>query len=218
MAPNGNVRSRRPRRGAARRRGRRGRGRLWPWVLAALVVAAAGVGGVAWRAGWIGRAVVERVTLPFAPSAEGREVTLYFADPRWSRLVPEPRRLASSAEATATMQGLVDALAEGPRNGGAPVLPKDAQLRGAYLGADGLAVVDFDAGLASFDPGGVSGEALTVFAVVNTLAENLPEVRSVQILIGGQERETLAGHVKISEPLQPDPQWTGGTVAGAPPG
>ena len=198
------------RRGALRRRARDGRGRrAWPWVLGALLVAA-GAGYLVLGRGSLDRSTVERL-LPRALRGElGREFTLYFADPRWSRLVPERRRLGGATDAVSAMHSLVQALAEGPRGDGAPVLPKGAKLKGAYLGEDGVAVLDFDPELTTFEPGGASGEVLTVFALVHTLAENVPGVRAVQILVGGEERDTLAGHVKISEPLGADPQWTSG--------
>ncbi|MDW7710173.1 MAG: GerMN domain-containing protein [Deferrisomatales bacterium] len=197
-------------RAAARRRTRpRGRARrrwvAWGAVLLALLVA----GGVlVQRLGLPDRHGVLPVALPGLTAPGGREVTLYFADPRWTQLVPESRRLPAGLDAVRSLGALVEALAEGPREEGrAAVLPRAARLRGAYLGPDGLAVIDFEAELAAYAPGGASGELLTVYGVVHTLCENVPGVRSVLILLGGEARETLAGHVKLSEPLAPDPQW-----------
>lgn len=141
------------------------------------------------------------------PLASGApEVTLYFADPRWTRLVPEQRALRLPGDGAARIRGLVEALAEGPKQAGAPVLPKTAKLRGTYLGRNGLAVVDFEPEIAEVASGGASGELLTVYALVHTITKNLPEVQTVQLLVAGQERESLAGHVKISEPLRPEPE------------
>jgi spore germination protein GerM len=162
---------------------------------------AAGVGVIAHRLGLLDRQALEQVGVPGLRSVASREVTLYFGDPRWTRLVAENRKLQTRGDAAETIQALVQALAEGPRGEGAPVLPRGARLRGAYLGRDGLAVIDFEPDLAAFAPGGAGGELLTVFALVHTISENVNGIRSVQILVGGEERETLAGHVKISEPL-----------------
>jgi len=202
----------RSRRAATRRRARHrgfgGRGR-WVWRgLVLLALAAAGL-GLAVRLGWVDRQALRRLPLRGLTTPAGRDVTLYFADPRWTQLRPEVRRLPAGQDAVQTLRTLVEALAEGPREeGAAAVLPRGTRLRGAYLGADGLAVIDFEPSLGSYAPGGASGELLTVFALVHTLSENVPGIRSVQILVNGEERETLAGHVKISEPLAPDPQWT----------
>jgi len=206
------------RRAAVRRRIRRPPGRAgrtrrpsrrrWVWALLLLAILAGGAGLLAQRLGWLEGTALRRMALRGFTTPAGREATLYFADPRWTRLVPEVRRLPVGLDAVGSLKALVAALAEGPREGGAPVLPATAKLRGAYLGEDGLALIDFEPDLGTFQPGGVSGELLTVFALVHTLAENVPGIRSVQILVNGEERSTLAGHVKISEPLEPDPQWT----------
>lgn len=197
------------RRTRGRARGARGRGgRGWKGGVFFLLVALAAA-AVAVRFGCVDRRAIEKVPLRGLTAPAGQEATLYFADPRWTRLVPEVRRLPGGLDAVQLLDALVEALAQGPRQeGAAPVLPRGTRLRGAYLGAEGLAVVDIEPPLGEFSPGGASGELLTVFALVHTLSENVPGIRSVQILVGGEERQTLAGHVKISEPLTPDPQWT----------
>lgn len=180
----------------------RRRRRRWPWVVLA-TLAALGAAGGAW---WWTREGATPLSLPGLGAITAERATLYFADPRWTRLVPEERRLSPSADPVAHVRTLVTALAEGPRGEAAPVLPRELKVRGVYLGRDGLAVLDLD-DPAGFDPGGVAGEALAVFAVVHTLVANVPGLASVQFLLDGQVRDTLAGHVKISEPLRPDPQW-----------
>ncbi len=178
------------------------------WVRAGLFLVLLGAGAFALvKLGFVERRVVQNLSLPELTGRATREVTLYFADPRWTRLVGERRAVQEQGGTPDTLRALVAALADGPRGEGVAVLPAEARLQGAYLGKDGLAVIDFEPGVSEFYPGGVSGEILTVFAVVHTLVENVPEIRSVQILVGGKEQETLAGHVKISEPLVPDPQW-----------
>jgi hypothetical protein len=197
------------RRAAARRRTRRTRtARIWLGGLALLVLLAASL-VVVWRFATPGRhpRAGPRVVGP-APSTSV-QATLYFGDPRWTRLVPEFRWLQVEDDPVQRIRVLVGALADGPRSdAAAPVLPRTTRLRGVYLGREGLAILDFEPDLESFYPGGASGELLTVFGLVHTVCGNVPGVRSVQILIGGQERETLAGHVKISDPIPPNPEWS----------
>jgi hypothetical protein len=183
---------------------KRGAGQRWLWLWVVLFVAA-GVGFLAYRLDLMDRRSVERIGVSGLRSPATREVTLYFGDPRWTRLVAEKRKVQTRGDAAETIRALVEALAAGPRGEGAPILPPEARVRGAYLGQEGLAVIDFEPDLDSFSPGGAAGELLTVFAVVHTVAENVQGIRSVQILVGGEERETLAGHVKISEPLDRNP-------------
>ncbi|MBI5442116.1 MAG: GerMN domain-containing protein [Deltaproteobacteria bacterium] len=191
--------------GASAARRRRGAETRAPWLIV-LVAALAGA-GVALLAVWLfgGPGTPEPPILQ-PPSSGTAEATLYFADPRWTRLLAEPRALRLPAEGAARVRGLVEALGEGPRQAGAPVLPKAAKVRGVYLAREGVAVIDFDPEIAEVGAGGASGELLSVYALVHTIAANVPGVQSIQLLVNGQERETLAGHVKISHPLRPDPQ------------
>ncbi len=201
----------RGRRSTSARRARPGRsvwGRLGCLVVVLVLGALAGAGWLWWSGRLAPVEVWDRVV---AAGRARHKVTLYFADPRWTRLVAEEREIPAGLGAPELMARLVEELASGPGGAqAAAVLPKGARLRGAYLGEGGLALLDFDGkGLEGFSAGGASGELLTVFALVHTVVENVPGVREVQILVDGQERETLAGHVKISEPLSPDTGLTG---------
>ena len=39
---------------------------------------------------------------------------------------------------------------------------------------------------------------LALYAVVNTVTHNVPEVRQVRVLLDGREAQTLAGHADLS--------------------
>ena len=52
-----------------------------------------------------------------------------------------------------------------------------------------------------------SNEALTVYAIVNAVTVNLPDVTAVQILIDGKEVDTLAGHLDLRAPLAEGARW-----------
>jgi hypothetical protein len=43
---------------------------------------------------------------------------------------------------------------------------------------------------------------MTVYTIVNAVLTNLPNLEQVQILVGGQEVDTLAGHVDLRRPLR----------------
>jgi hypothetical protein len=43
-----------------------------------------------------------------------------------------------------------------------------------------------------------------VYAIVHAVTANLPSIRRVQILIDGREADTLAGHVDLRRPLEPN--------------
>jgi len=77
-------------------------------------------------------------------------------------------------------------------------LPLEASLLAFYLLPDGTAVADFSDALSHEIPSGISTEQLAVDAVVRTLHAAVPQARRLKILIGGQEVETLAGHVDLT--------------------
>ena len=129
------------------------------------------------------------------------EVLIYLATRDGTSLVPVKRTISPEQ---ASPQGLIEELLKGPRPDEPWVLPLPAGTRlHSVAVVDGVAYVDFSAEMIEFHPGGTTGELLTVYAVVNTLAQ-LPEVEQVQIFVGGRELETLMGHLDLRTPLEPD--------------
>ena len=85
--------------------------------------------------------------------------------------------------------------------------PEGTRLRSIYLAADGNAFVDLSREVTTFHSGGSLDELFTVYALVNALTMNVPEIRAVQIMIEGREVDTLAGHIDLRQPLEPNMQW-----------
>jgi hypothetical protein len=73
-----------------------------------------------------------------------------------------------------------------------------AEIRDVYLVDPGLAVIDTNDAFADGHRSGVLEEELTVASMVETLAANIPGINRVKILVGGKERETLAGHADLT--------------------
>lgn len=73
-----------------------------------------------------------------------------------------------------------------------------AEVRDVYLVDPGLAVIDLNDAFADAHRSGVLVEELTVASLVQTLATGIPGINRVKILVGGRERETLAGHADLS--------------------
>lgn len=73
-----------------------------------------------------------------------------------------------------------------------------AEVRDVYLVDPGLAVIDVNDAFSDGHRSGVLVEELTVASMVQTLAANIPGISRVKILVGGRERETLAGHADLS--------------------
>lgn len=139
-----------------------------------------------------------------APLAAETVAHLYFADPQGLLLTSEARVMPRQADPRQQAHWLVTELMRGPRHGGLTTLPPQTELRALFVTPDEIATVDFSAAVREHHPDGVRSELLSVYAVVNTLILNLPEVSAVKILIEGREAATLAGHVALTVPLNAD--------------
>lgn len=110
-------------------------------------------------------------------------------------LATEDQVVFRSAELTNRAKQILQKVIEGPKS---PSLlasvPKDTKVLEVFVDDTGLAFVDFSNNLATDHPGGMLNEQATIYSIVNSLIYNLPEIRQVKILVGGAERETLAGH------------------------
>jgi sporulation and spore germination protein len=86
-------------------------------------------------------------------------------------LSSENQTIRRSAELANRARQILQKLLEGPKAAQLfPSIPKDTKLQE------------------------VLNEQATVYSIVNSLTYNLPEIRQVKILVGGAEKETLAGH------------------------
>ncbi len=119
-------------------------------------------------------------------------------------LTAEDQTIFRSAELTNRAKQVLQKVLDGPKTPGLfPSIPKDTKLLEVFIDDAGLAYVDFSDPLSANHPGGMSNEQATVYSIVNSLTYNLPEIRRVKILVGGAERETLAGHLLLV-PLEMD--------------
>jgi len=100
---------------------------------------------------------------------------------------------------------ILQKLQEGPHSEGVfPSLPKDAKFQDLFISETGTAYVNFSNALETNHPGGVLNELATIYSIVDSLTYNLPEIKDVKILIGGVEKETLAGHCLLLLPFTTD--------------
>ena len=86
-------------------------------------------------------------------------------------------------------------------------VPEGTTLLGIYISDRGDAFVDFSREINTEHPGGSLEELFTIYAIVNTLTVNLPSITAVQILIEGEEVDTLAGHIDLRRPLAQSLKW-----------
>jgi len=116
-----------------------------------------------------------------------------------SALAPVTIQLALSKDAALRAKQVINTLLAGPVDSDLRTLPPDAALLAFYLLPDGTAVADFSEALATATPSGIQSEQLAVDSIARTLEANVPPVKRLKILIHGQELDTLAGHLDLTQ-------------------
>ena len=124
-------------------------------------------------------------------------IKVYYPDENATGLVAVEKSIKDTDN---KYQAAVEALMAGTDKKGLDnVFPKKAKLLQVTVSGK-VAKVDFSRELQKNFVGGSTGEEMLVGSVVNTLTE-FPEIQKVQILVDGQEVETLSGHMDLSQPL-----------------
>jgi len=139
---------------------------------------------------------------PVTPPASGptETVTLYVADDASGGLHPQPFQIPLPEGRQQRAEELLRALLQIYSRPDSPhPLSSAAELRSVFLIDPGVAVIDLNAAFADQHQSGVLTEQLTVNSLVQTLAFNVPGISRIRILVDGNTRETLAGHVDLTE-------------------
>jgi hypothetical protein len=77
-------------------------------------------------------------------------------------------------------------------------LLKEVRLREVYLDTTGTAYVDLATTPQKEIRASAWEELTSIYAVVNTLMQNIEEIKHIRILLDGREAQTLAGHVDLA--------------------
>lgn len=114
-------------------------------------------------------------------------------------LHPELRTTAVPVDPAGRARVVVAELLAGSDSGLGPALPYPAELAGVFVDGRGTAYVDLSPPPEPL--GGSHTELLVAYGVVDSVLLNCPELSRVQLLFGGEEVETLTGHLDLSRPL-----------------
>ena len=170
-----------------------------------LIVVALAIAVLAWLGGrWMRRREAppaSRVAVVDTLSAGLRAARLYFAARDGSGLVSEARELAERSDLHERVTQLVAELDRGPRGAGVAALPPGTSVLHVYLDERGLMTLDLSRAFRERFEGGTTAEYLALASLVRTLAVNVPEVRRVLIVCGGERIATLGGHLPLDRPL-----------------
>ena len=141
-------------------------------------------------------------TRPVTPPASGptESVTLYVADDGTGELHAQVAKIPMPGGRQQRAEELLRALLRIYQQPDSPhPLPAAADLRSVYLIDPGVAVVDMNSVFADQHRSGILVEQLTVDSIVQTLGINVPGITRIRILVEGDSRDNLAGHVDLTD-------------------
>ena len=146
----------------------------------------------------------------YAPTDPPLAVKVFFPETSGDVLLTtEDQTIFKSTELANRARQILQKLQEGPHSETlSPALPKDTKVDDLFISGQGTAFIDFSNAISTNHPGGVLNEMATIYSIVDSLTYNLPEIKQVKILVGGVEKETLAGHCLLLLPLEMDLSMT----------
>jgi len=159
------------------------------------------------------RAIVPPISTPSDALEKAQLFWLSATSP--DTLEPNTVELNLSADVEKRAKQLITALIERAPSQIQRTLPADAVLLQFYLLSDGTAIADFSEALEAEMPSGILNEELAVDSIVRTLGANLSSVHRIKFLVRGQDSETLAGHLDLSDFFSVSPQAPPQTPAAA---
>ncbi len=138
-----------------------------------------------------------------AKKREREEVVLYFSDVNERFLVPEMRFIVRESDPRMRAEAIVKALIEGPKTGLVKTFPEQVVLKGVKI-VGNTVTVDFGRELYKLHPGGTNAELATIYSLTNTVIANMPNMKTVKILVVGEDVPSIKGHVNTRHLLVPN--------------
>ncbi|MCR4373947.1 MAG: GerMN domain-containing protein [Acidobacteria bacterium] len=195
--------------------------RMWTYLALGVLGAAVGVWLVTlWLPGWLvatrptsegptGAAGLTGATGSAGPAGDTRRIsaTLFYVAPSGDALIPVEQEIPYAAAPAEQARRIVERQLAAAPSGQVSVIPAGTTLRALFLTARGEAYVDVSREIVTGHPGGSLHEFLTVYAIVNAITINLPDITAVQVLVDGREVDTLVGHLDLRHPLRRGIRW-----------
>jgi hypothetical protein len=144
---------------------------------------------------------------PSAVDVRRLMATLYYVADDGASLVGVTREVPFGGTPSEQAHNIITAQLAPAPSGSVSAIPAGVTLRGVFLTPRGDAYVDLSHEIITGHPGGSMNESLTVYTLVNALTQNIREITGVQILVDGQQIDTLAGHIDLRQPLTGQPRW-----------
>ena len=134
---------------------------------------------------------------------ERKTVTLFFLSEENYLLHGEEREIVSGPSMIFEAKQTMEELLAGSGNSLISPFPPETKLREIFFTQEGVVCVDLSREIQDEHLSGARAEISTVYSIVNSLTYNFESVKKVIILVDGNEKETLKGHIDISRPLIP---------------
>lgn len=180
------------------------------WILALALVVAGGLLLVRGLARLIQQPQeVEARGVP--PGSPLRAVRLYFGATDHVGLVSEERVILDPGSVETLAAAVATEVLAGPTDGVTGFSSATA-VRAFYLTPDGTGYLDLSQDVLRRWPRGDGLEWVSVGSLVRSIAENVPAVRAVQILVEGRVVERTPGSIPLDLPLVPEAFGTTGEV------
>ena len=134
---------------------------------------------------------------------EPKTITLFFLSEQDALLHAEEQEILANPSLIFEIKQTIEKLLAGSDYGNISPFPPESKLREVFMTEEGTVYVDFSKEIQDAHLSGARAEISTVYSVVNSLAFNFDSIKKVFILVDGNQKETLKGHVDISRPLVP---------------
>lgn len=200
--------------------------RVWSYLILGAVAAGLGVWLVSlWLPGWLmdprpAAGTESQSTEAGAPGVAAAEstpgsvddarrimATLFYLSPGGDALIPVEQEVPYAAAPADQARRIVERQLAAAPPGHSSSIPPGTTLRALFLTGRGEAYVDVSRDIVTGHPGGSLHEALTIYAIVNAVTVNLPDITAVQVLVDGHEVDTLVGHLDLRHPLRRGTRW-----------
>ena len=147
------------------------------------------------------------VTVDQPDTSPSVTATLFYVSEDGMQLVGVEQQVRSGKTTTEQARRIAERQLSGAPPSLASAVPEGTTLRNIFVTSQGDAFVDLSREVSMGHPGGSLEELFTVYAIVNALTMNVPDITAVQILVEGREVDTLAGHVDLRHPLGKNLKW-----------
>ncbi len=155
-----------------------------------------------WHARTTQRAAAPATARPDTLATGLKAVRLYFAATSGDSLVGESRDLVEGGTLHERVSALISELDRGPRRGNAvAALPAGTAVLHVYMDDRGQMTLDLSRAFVQGFHGGAGAEYLAISSVVRTVAANVPEVKKLLLVCGGEPLPTLGGHLPLDRPI-----------------